>query len=248
MEFQVLGQISVLCGRGVVRPSGRLARTLLAVLLARCDTSVSVDALIDLMWPNDLQHVASHRLHVHVSRLRAALGDQDRLRFDQGAYRLVVLPDELDAARFRALADESVELVDEDPARCVELSRAALSLWRGEPYAGIDVPVVVAAAAHLREHRLLVEEALYSAELRLGRHAAILADVAAFAAAHPLHERIQALLITALHLGGRRAEAVAACRAVRGRLADELGVGPGPDLGELERRVVAGKPMASLAA
>jgi DNA-binding SARP family transcriptional activator len=245
MEFQVLGQVSARCGQETIRPSGRLGRTLLAVLLAGRGTPISADVLTDAMWPDMPWRRAAHRLQVHVSRLRSALGDQHRLRFDHGGYQLVVLPDELDAARFRTIADEAAEFADTEPAHCVALSHKALDLWRGEPYAGVDVPVVADETARLRERWLVAQEVRYRAELRIGRHAAVLADLAAFAAAHPLHERAQGLLITALSLSGRRAEALAAYRAVCHRLVDELGVGPGPELRELERRVVAGEPAAA---
>jgi DNA-binding SARP family transcriptional activator len=248
MEFQVLGQISARCGPELIRPTGRLGRTLLAVLLARCDAPITADTLTEVMWPDTPVRQAAHRLQVHVSRLRATLGDQRRLRFDQGSYQLRVLPDELDAARFRTLTDEAADVAVTDPDRCVALSRKAMDLWQGEPYTGVDVPVVNDEVARLRERRLVAQEVCYRAELSLGRHAAILADLAAFATAHPLHERAQGLLITAFSLCGRRAEALAAYDAVCHRLADELGVGPGPELRDLHRRVVDGAPMVPVAA
>lgn len=213
---------------------------MLGVLLARCGTPVSADALADALWPAGVQDRVSQKLHVQVSRLRSMVGDRDRLRYEQGAYRLRVLPDELDAARFLMLVAEAA---DADPARCVELTRKALTLWCGDPYGGIDTPMVADDVIRLREHRLAALELLYRCELILGRHAAVLAEIAEFAAAHPLHEPAHWLFMTALYRNGRRAEASAAYRAVRRRLADELAIGPGPELRELARRMVAEEPV-----
>jgi len=85
---------------------------------------------------------------------------------------------------------------------------------------------------------------LYRAELSLDRHAAVLADVAEFASRNPLHEPAQWLHISALHRSGRGAEATASYHAARRRLVAELGIGPGPELRELARRMIAGQPVA----
>lgn len=186
------------------------------------------------------------KLHVQVSRLRTLLGDRDRLRFEHGTYRLRVLPDELDAERFVALADDAAEFAAADPARCVELSRKALNLWRGEPYPGVDTPTVADDAVRLRERRLVALETLYRAEFALDRHAAVLPEVTRFASAHPLHEPAHWLLITALYRSGRKAEAITTYRAVCHRLLAELDTEPGPELCELAHHLVAGRRLATV--
>ncbi|MBE1560041.1 ATP-binding protein [Nonomuraea africana] len=84
----------------------------------------------------------------------------------------------------------------------------------------------------------------FDAELRLGRHAEILADLGAAGAEHPLSERLAELRMRALSAAGRQADALAVYEEIRGRLGEELGVDPSAELqevllalprGELER-------------
>ncbi|MGP4115516.1 ATP-binding protein, partial [Streptomyces sp. 4N509B] len=59
----------------------------------------------------------------------------------------------------------------------------------------------------------------------------------------PLRERLHGLLMVALYRSGRREEALGAYRVARGHLVAELGLEPGPELRELERRILAGEEL-----
>ncbi|RPF20805.1 AfsR/SARP family transcriptional regulator [Myceligenerans xiligouense] len=237
VEFAVLGSIRI----GGVAVTGRMQRTLLAVLLSRAPAPVSVSELSEHLWPGARHDRAAQRLHLHVHRLRQLLGDPGRLsRVDDG-YRLRVRPGELDAERFDAL----IRQAEGSPEKCVELVDAALALWRGAPFGGLDSPALTDAAARLTERRLFATELRYAAELRRGRHAAVVAELTDAVARHPLRERPAELLMTALYRSGRRAEALAVYRRTRRALVDELGVEPGDGLRLLERQVLAGEPIAS---
>ncbi|MBE1877004.1 AfsR/SARP family transcriptional regulator [Myceligenerans pegani] len=237
IEFAVLGSIRV----GAVAVGGRMQRMLLAVLLARANETVSVSELSEHLWPGERHERADQRLHLHVHRLRRILGDPGRLAHVDDGYRLRVRPGELDAERF----DEFVRRAEDSPEECVGLVDAALALWRGEPFGGLDGPAVADAAARLTERRLFATELRYAAELRRGRHAAVVAELTDAVARHPLRERPAELLMTALYRSGRQAEALAVYRRIRRVLVDELGVEPGARLRLLERRVLAGDPIES---
>ena len=120
-----------------------------------------------------------------------------------------------------------------------ERSAAALARFRGDllPAAG---DWAAPQRARLEEARAQLLETGLAARLRLGDVA--IGELEAAVAAHPYRERLWELLITALYRAGRQADALAAYRRVRARLADELGLEPGPGLRELERQVLGHDP------
>ena len=87
-----------------------------------------------------------------------------------------------------------------------------------------------AEVARLDELRLACLGARIDADLALGRHEGVLGELAALVAEHPLRESFRVQLVHALELSGRRAEALAAARAARRELAEDLGLAPSPAL------------------
>ncbi|MEV0705391.1 BTAD domain-containing putative transcriptional regulator [Saccharopolyspora sp. NPDC050389] len=242
VRFEVLGPVRLGRGGGAaVAVPGELRRRLLAMLLARANKPVPADALVRALWPEGAAADRRSRLQLQVHRLRGLLDDPGRLGFGPDGYWLQVLPGELDADRFGALLDEA-ERAD-DPRRGAEIVRESLALWRGEPYQGVDVPELLGEVQRLVERRLAALEELYTAEIRCGRHAAIVGELADFVGRHPLRERLHALLMTALYRGGRQADALAAYRDARRLLVAELGIEPGPQLRSLEATILAGQPL-----
>lgn len=240
MEFRVLGPVGVGPGDEVEVLAGRLQRMLLGVLLAYAGRPVPVDVLTDALWGDRRDTRASQKLQLHVHRLRAVLGDPDRLSFGVAGYRLRARPEEVDAERFEALVKAGAALAEGEPQRAIGSLRAAMALWRGDPFAGCEVPVLADWARRLAELRLAAVESLYQAELACGLHEAVIGELSGLAREHPLRERLHELLMTALYRAGRRAEALDAYRRARHALVSELGLEPGPELLELRRRIFAG--------
>ncbi|HSK91780.1 MAG TPA: AfsR/SARP family transcriptional regulator, partial [Euzebyales bacterium] len=89
------------------------------------------------------------------------------------------------------------------------------------------------------ELRLATEEDLVDAQLALGRHAEIVADVEAMVHAQPFRERRWGQLLVCLYRSGRQAEALERYRQVRRLLAEELGVDPSPSLRAVEAGICA---------
>ncbi|MFC4852648.1 AfsR/SARP family transcriptional regulator [Actinophytocola glycyrrhizae] len=246
MEFRVLGPVAVRLGEQVQVVTGRLQRTLLGVLLSRVNQPVPVDALTDALWGGNPDPRAAQKLQLHVHRVRALLDDPDRLSFGNSGYRLRAAPEEIDAERFRVLADEAANL---EPHRAVKALRAALGLWQGVPFAGVDVPALNDWARQLTERRLTACEALYQAELACGLHEAVIDELTELTAEHPLRERLHGLLMTALYRAGRQSDALAVYRRARDIMVAELGLEPGPELRELHQRVLGGdlrEPVAAV--
>ena len=140
MEFEVLGPLPVREGT-VTAP---MSRMLLGILLCRANTRVSVDVLVDALWAGQPDPGASKKLQLHVHRLRRALVDPDRVRFEHSGYLLRVHPGELDADRFESMLAEGTDAVESgEPARGAEVIRKALGLWRGDPYGDMaDMPLL----------------------------------------------------------------------------------------------------------
>ncbi|WP_258903816.1 BTAD domain-containing putative transcriptional regulator [Actinokineospora sp. UTMC 2448] len=217
--------------------AGRLQRTLLGMLAANANRPVTVDALVDALWPEPDPR-ARQRLQLHVHKLRRELVG-DRLSHGPAGYTLRTLPGELDAERFESLVAEALGV--QDPARRARLLRDAVALWRGTPYEGLDVPALAAEARRLDERRLAALEERYDAEIALGGHAEAAVDLAALTREHPLRERFHGLLMVALYRGGRQAEALEVYRRARATMVEELGVEPGPGLRAVEAEILAGE-------
>ncbi len=241
MRFDVLGPLRLSGGDHESMVTGTLRRNLLALLLVRANRPVPASVLTDALWGADGDDV-SVRLYTQVHRLRALLDDPGRISSDESGYALRIGPGESDAARFEELARSAT---DAAPGKAVALLREALRLWRGPAYAGIGQLEVAEEAARLEERRVDVLEALYTAELDDGRHAEIAGELGEAARQHPLRERMQVLLMAALHRSGRQADALAAYRHAREVLVDELGLDPGPELREAERAVLEGRPIGT---
>ncbi|RFU38906.1 AfsR family transcriptional regulator, partial [Actinomadura logoneensis] len=121
----------------------------------------------------------------------------------------------------------------------------ALALWAGDPLDGLPGPFARGQRARLAEWRLVASQTRFELDLALGRHEDAVPELAALAAAHPLREGFQRLLMLALHRSGRRAEAIEVFERSRSLLDAELGLDPSPGLVELRRAIAAGRPTVS---
>jgi DNA-binding SARP family transcriptional activator len=160
------------------------------------------------------------------------------------AYTLELEPDALDAARFeRLLAEARLAVAEGNAALAVSLLGRALSLWRGRAFGELAYEDFVRAESErLEELRLLALEQQSEAQLRLGRHAAVLGNLRELAVAHPLRERMQAQLMLALYRCGRQTEALDVYTSLGERLREELGLEPAGELRELQRRILQHDP------
>ncbi|MDF3147889.1 BTAD domain-containing putative transcriptional regulator, partial [Streptomyces sp. T21Q-yed] len=219
-------------------------RALLAALLLEGGRVVSVESLTDVLWGGAPPASARASLHNHVARLRRLLDDPERLRAVPPGYVLRVDEGELDVDVFVSrVAAARAAHVARDWERTVRECTAALALWRGTPLSGLPAEVGgYALVQRLHEARLLLLEWRYDAELTVAgpRLDALVPELAALAAEHPLRESFQRHLMLALHRTGRRAEALAVHRDLRTRLVEELGVEPGVGVREAHMEVLRG--------
>ncbi|CAM5347195.1 BTAD domain-containing putative transcriptional regulator [Streptomyces narbonensis] len=239
MRYSLLGPTLARTPDGAdVTVGGPRVRALLTVLALRAGRTVPVPDLVDEVWYGDEPPAdAVAALQALVGRLRRALGRTAVISAD-GGYRLDARPQDVDAHRFERLAAEGVAaLSDGDAVRAAALLDEALGLWRGPALA--DLPDREAEAARWEARRLDARRARLGAALDLGEAAAVLPEMTALSAAHPLDEPLQALRIRALRDTGRAAEALAAYESVRRALANRLGTDPSPALRALHAELLA---------
>ncbi|HEY3647882.1 MAG TPA: BTAD domain-containing putative transcriptional regulator [Streptosporangiaceae bacterium] len=247
MRFGLLGTVAVWADNGRLAevPEAKV-RALLADLLIHLGQPVPTDRLIDDLWGDDLPVHPAGALQVKVSRLRQALenaepGGGDLVTFRSPGYLLLAGRDALDERRFAALVERAGATTDlRDRAG---LLADALALWRGPPLADFaDAMFAQAAIARLEEQRLVALEEQAEVRLALGEHSLLTGELGELVADHPLRERLRAAHMLALYRAGRPAEAVNSYSELRGRLADDLGLDPGPSVAALYQAILEQAP------
>ncbi|WP_433872182.1 BTAD domain-containing putative transcriptional regulator [Saccharopolyspora sp. CA-218241] len=218
-------------------------RALLGVLLAAAGRAVTRSTLCEELWGARQPPSADKTLQLYISRLRRVLGDPrgTRLVTVPYGYRLAVGPGELDAHRFDDLAARGHRALEAgEHAAAVRALEAALRLWRGPMWAGLEhVPALAAESMRWEERRLEVQDRYFDAVLGTGGHRDVLPRIRAAVRDDPLRESTWARLLLALHQDGRSTEALRTYAAARRRFAEELGAEPGPELRRIHQRLLA---------
>ncbi|MEN3539816.1 BTAD domain-containing putative transcriptional regulator [Microbispora sp. ZYX-F-249] len=247
VRLWVLGQFRAEVGGHPVDLGPPLQRAVLARLVCAGGHVVSTDRFIDDLWQGQPPPKALGALQVYISNLRRALepGRAPRtpakvLVTAPPGYVLHLDAGAVDAWRFPTLMDAASGLLSGgQPAEALRTVDEALSLWRGSAFAEFgDEDWAVPEAARLEEMRMLAAEYRAEAKLALGRHAEIVPELERHVADHPLREDAVRLLALAYYRSGRQADALAALRRTRAKLAEELGMDPGPALRALEAGIL----------
>ena len=236
MEFRILGPLEVVDRGRAVTLGGLRQRALLALLLTAANHVVSRDRLIDELWGGDEPRNAANALQYHVSQLRKAIAPSDAIVTQEPGYTIRVTSDELDLLRFERLREAAKDAPPEDAAKFL---RDALDLWRGPPLGDLaHEDFAQAEIRRLDELRVTTLEQRIDAELALGLHADLVAELEILVREHPLRERFRAQLMLALYRSGRQAEALHGYRTMRRALVDQLGIEPSPSLQQLEQAIL----------
>jgi DNA-binding SARP family transcriptional activator/DNA polymerase III delta prime subunit len=237
-QYRVLGPLEVAGPGGAVALPGGKARALLARLLVDVNRTVSVDAIVDSLWGEDVPASAIKMVHVYVSQLRKAL-PAGTLQTRAPGYVLEVAPKAVDLVQFTRLRREGRMALDAgDAERAAAKLRAGLELWRGAALAEFAEPFAAPQATHLEELYVACTEDRIEADLALGHHADLVGELRMIIAGHPLRERPRRQLMLALFRAGRQAEALAVYHEFRRVLQDELGIEPSSALVELQAKVL----------
>ncbi len=251
VEFRLLGAVEAWAREGQLQLGPRKQRFLLAVLALNVNRLVHVDRLVALTWSDKPPHTAQHAIHVRISQLRALLAkaaaDGDGVEIDtQGStYVLRADPMRVDAHRFRALVARSRSATNDHEK--VAVLREALDMWHGPPLADAASPEVAAQLfGGLQEMRLAAMEECLDAELRLGRHWAVIDELIELTALYPHRQHLLGRLMLALYRAGRTPDALAIYRAAYRQLVNELGLEPELQLQKLHTAILRGEPALDL--
>ncbi len=216
-----------------------MQRAVLALLCLEPGAPVHRDMIIDALWGTRPPANAVRDVQTHISRLRSVLharqggaqGDRVDISRSGSSYLLSVGSTQLDLLEH----DRLVHLARRTAAAGQHLAATplylqALSLWRGEPLADVEVLHGHPAVAALAARRTSVTAEYAALALAIGEHAEALPHLTAAAVADPLNERAHALLMVALAGGGQQARALEIFHDIKQRLDAQLGVRPGPEL------------------
>lgn len=236
MELQLLGEVAAHGGRVDLGPARQ--RCVFAALAVDVNRVVPVDGLIERVWGANPPLRARATLLTYLSRLRQALARTGTMRLDRrsGGYLLTAEESAVDLCRFRELCAQARDAGD---VEAVRLLTEALALWRGEPLTGVAGAWAEAERDRLGRARLAAEHDLVDARLRTGEGEELVLELSTRFVDHPLDERMAAQLMLALYRGGRQADALATYQRMRERLAEELGVDPGPELRAMHLHVLS---------
>ncbi|MEU9413414.1 AfsR/SARP family transcriptional regulator [Streptomyces sp. NPDC048281] len=256
MDIGLLGALDVRESGVSVVPTAPKPRRLLALLALRADQVVPVPTLIEELWAGTPPRSARTTLQTYVLQLReliaaalrrgadpegtAARSAKDVLTTLPGGYLLATGGGDSDVREFERLCAQGCRAMDDgNLAGASGTLRRALDLWTGPPFADVSTGTHLAVEARrLEESRLCALDQRIEADLRLGRHRELLAELTVLTSRYPSHENLHAQFMLALHRSGRRGEALLVYQQLRTLLVRDLGLEPSPRLRRLQQSIL----------
>ncbi|MEV0323693.1 AfsR/SARP family transcriptional regulator [Streptomyces sp. NPDC050658] len=255
MDIDVLGALQVRENGVSITPTAPKPRQVLALLALHADGVVPVSALMEELWGTAPPRSARTTLQTYVLQLRELLavaleGDggrrcaKDVLVTASGGYLLCGGGGRSDVREFERLAGSGYRAMDAgDFPGAARLLGGALALWSGAPFAGVQAGTQLEMEIkRLEESRLCALEQRIEADLRLGRHRELLAELTVLVSRYRTHESLHGQFMLALHRSGRRGEALSVYQQLRTTLVRELGLEPSAGLHRLQRSILNAGP------
>ena len=249
--LQILGPLRIWRDGVELSAGPRQQAHLLALLLARPGRPTSTSELIDVIWGDDAPSSAMNILQKYIGALRRLLEPQLPVR-EAGSflhrrgssYLFAAGPATLDLVTFREGVDAArAALTRHDREVALDHYVGALGLWRGPAGDGIaDGTSATTVFAALDNEFYDACTAAADLAVSMGRPERVLAALQLAASMAPFNEPVLAGLVGVLGAAGRQAEALSVFRQVRDRLADELGIDPGPALEDAQQRILTQRP------
>ncbi|MET7334761.1 BTAD domain-containing putative transcriptional regulator [Nonomuraea sp. NPDC005650] len=251
MRLQILGPLRLWRDGAEQDVGPRQQAQLLALLLARVGHSVSTRGLIDLIWAEEAPASALNLIQKYIGALRRVLEPAVPARSAGAylhrrgnAYVFSAGPGTLDLVTFRELLGAAqAALARQDREVSLDRYVEALGLWRGPAGDGLSVgSTAMPILAALDDEFFAACAAAAELAVLLRRPERVIPSLQLAVSMAPFHEPVHAGLVTALGAAGRQAEALSAFHVVRDRLAEELGIDPGPALQAAHLRVLTQAP------
>lgn len=265
MDIDILGALDVRENGVSIAPTAPKPRQVLALLALHADQVVPVGGLIEELWAGKPPRSARTTLQTYVLQLRelitvalhadlqAAQGCPPRtakevLVTSPGGYLLVTGGGTSDVREFERLAGTGYRAMDAgDYPGAARKLREALGLWSGAPFADVQTGTQLQMEAkRLDESRLCALDQRIDADLRLGRHRELLAELTVLTSRYRNHENLHAQFMLALHRSGRRSEALDVYHRLRGTLVRDLGLEPSARLRRLQQSILMAAPETPL--
>lgn len=242
--------VRILGGVEVERPPGQPTEPLadreaqvLGLLALRAPEPLTKDYLHGVIW-----HGAGRTKNVESIigdiRKKCQFSKEEHLLTRGGSYLLDTMTVDVDCHLFTTRVQEALSsFTIRDPELTLDLLQEALNLWRGDP-----APQLVDFAGHntgleeLQQLHALAVEARIDTQMQLGQHRLCVPQLEKLVRLHSHQEHLWAQLMLALYRSGRQGDAVGRYQRARDVLADELGVEPGEELREMERRILNQDP------
>lgn len=242
LTFRVLGPAEFLKDGSPVPVTAPRQQALFTILALHANHVVPTARLVDAIWDDEPPVTATSQVQICISILRRLFRQavpEDIIVTRAQGYLLSATPAMVDALQFEQLTSRGQSAAADGRLHdAIHSLRTALALWRGPAADGVQSRVVQVAATRLNEQRLAVLEECIRLELRLGRHAEVIPELAEMVAENPLYESLRAHQMIALARAGRQAEALEVYRSARRMFIDELGIEPGEKLRRIERAIL----------
>ncbi|MBV1941959.1 AfsR/SARP family transcriptional regulator [Streptomyces sp. BV286] len=258
MDIDALGVLAVSENGVSVTPSAPKPRQVLAMLALHADQVVSVPSLFEELWGEEPPRSARTTLQTYVLQLREAIagalthdahGSSPRTAKDvlvtaSGGYLLRTSGGASDVRRFETLTGLGYRAMEAgDFPQAARQLRDALALWKGPALADIQPgPWLEIQVRQLEESRLCALSQRLEADLRLGRHRELLAELTVLVSRYRTHESLCGQFMTALHRSGRRSEALDAFQRLRRALVRDFGIEPSAALKRLQQSILLTRP------
>lgn len=214
MEIGILGEFQARQATDApwVPASSQQVGKLACVLAAWPQQVVEQGTLIRAIWGAEPPRTAANTLQAHVSRLRRVLGSVQVIQRRARGYLIDVPREQVDAEHFQRLISSANACCQAGEYRDGEgMLVAALALWRGTPFLGVQEPELIARRVRLEELRALARENLVQCRIQLAEDAfqrdCVVADARELVTLAPERSRGQMLLAEALEGAGRDMEA-----------------------------------------